>query len=77
MEWLNEVINSTKIDIWTTIVRLIISFLLGAIVGTERQMRRREAGLRTFTLICLGSTKTRKTSVKISYPILTLFFLFI
>ena len=44
MEWLNEVMSSTKIDVWTTILRLIISFMLGAIVGTERQMRRREAG---------------------------------
>ena len=70
MESLNEVINSTKIDIWTTIVRLIISFLLGAIVGTERQMRRREAGLRTFTLICLGSTMAMLISIWIPqiYP---------
>ena len=70
MEWLNEVINSTKIGIWTTIVRLIISFLLGAIVGTERQMRRREAGLRTFTLICLGSTMAMLISIWIPqiYP---------
>ena len=70
MEWLNEVINSTKIDIWTTIVRLIISFLLGAIVGTERQMRRREAGLRTFTLSCLGSTMAMLISIWIPqiYP---------
>lgn len=70
MEWLNEVINSTKIDIWTTIVRLIISLLLGAIVGTERQMRRREAGLRTFTLICLGSTMAMLISIWIPqiYP---------
>ena len=70
MEWLNEVINSTKIDIWTTIVRLIISFLLGAIVGTERQMRRREAGLRTFTLICLGSPMAMLISIWIPqiYP---------
>ena len=70
MEWLNEVINSTKIDIWTTIVRLIISFLLGAIVGTERQMRRREAGLRTFTRICLGSTMAMLISIWIPqiYP---------
>ena len=70
MEWLNEVINSTKIDIWTTIVRLIISFLLGAIVGTERSMRRREAGLRTFTLICLGSTMAMLISIWIPqiYP---------
>ncbi|MDO4702578.1 MAG: MgtC/SapB family protein [Tannerella sp.] len=70
MEWLNEVMSSTKIDIWTTILRLIISFMLGAIVGTERQMRRREAGLRTFTLICLGSTMAMLISIWIPqiYP---------
>ena len=70
MEWLNEVMSSTKIDVWTTILRLIISFMLGAIVGTERQMRRREAGLRTFTLICLGSTMAMLISIWIPqiYP---------
>lgn len=70
IEWLNEILDSTKIDMWTAILRLFISFVLGAVIGAERQMRRREAGLRTFTLICLGSTTAMLISIWIPqiYP---------
>ena len=53
-EWI-RLIDSSTIDAGTAIVRLLVGFLLGAVIGAERQARRREAGLRTFTLICLGS----------------------
>lgn len=33
-----------------------VSFLCGAIVGAERERAEKPAGLRTLTLICLGST---------------------
>jgi putative Mg2+ transporter-C (MgtC) family protein len=54
----------------TAFIRLIISIILGAVVGVERQMRRREAGLRTFTLICVGSTLAMLLSIWIPqiYP---------
>ena len=47
-----------------------ISFLLGAVIGIERQFRRREAGMRTFTLICMGSTAAMLVSIWIPqcYP---------
>ena len=35
--------------------RLIIAFILGALVGAERQWRQRTAGLRTNCLVALGS----------------------
>lgn len=38
------------------ILRLSIAFLLGAIVGAERQWRQRMAGLRTNILVALGAT---------------------
>lgn len=70
MQELTELINSTTIDAGTTILRLFIGFLLGATIGAERQARRREAGLRTFTLICLGSTMSMLVSIWIpqTYP---------
>lgn len=37
------------------ILRLTIAFILGAIIGTERQWRQRMAGLRTNMLVCLGA----------------------
>ena len=68
-EWI-RLIDSSTIDAGTAIVRLLVGFLLGAIIGAERQARRREAGLRTFTLICLGSTMSMLVSIWIpqTYP---------
>lgn len=42
--------------LWESIVRIILSLLLGGAIGLERERKHRAAGLRTFTLICLGST---------------------
>ncbi|WP_446783327.1 MgtC/SapB family protein [Macellibacteroides fermentans] len=51
-------------------LKLLVSFGLGAIVGFERQFRRHDAGMRTFTLICMGSTAAMLLSIWIpqSYP---------
>jgi putative Mg2+ transporter-C (MgtC) family protein len=38
------------------IVPLLVSTLLGTLVGLERQLGRKPAGLRTHVLVCLGST---------------------
>lgn len=51
----NEAVFTTDITIGSTIVRLSISLILGVTIGYERQIRRRDAGLRTFSLICTGS----------------------
>lgn len=39
-----------------TLLRLILSIVLGGIIGLERELHRREAGLRTHILVCMGST---------------------
>ncbi|MFA6384669.1 MAG: MgtC/SapB family protein [Candidatus Omnitrophota bacterium] len=39
----------------TVIVRLMLSVILGGLIGFERQMHRRTAGLRTNILVSLGS----------------------
>lgn len=38
------------------LTKLIISLLIGLIIGGEREYRNKSAGLRTIILICLGST---------------------
>ena len=38
------------------LVAMLVSTLLGTLVGWERQMGRKPAGLRTHTLVCMGST---------------------
>lgn len=70
IEQLNEILASTTITPYTATVRLAISFILGAIIGIERQFRRRDAGMRTFTLICMGSAAAMLISIWIpqSYP---------
>lgn len=69
-EQFNMVLDSTIITPYSAAVRLAISFVLGAIIGTERQLRRRDAGMRTFTLICMGSAAAMLISIWIpqSYP---------
>jgi len=43
--------------------RLILSVALGGLVGFERQLQRRTAGLRTHILVCLGSCLIMLTSL--------------
>jgi putative Mg2+ transporter-C (MgtC) family protein len=38
------------------LIPMLVSTLLGTLVGWERQMGRKPAGLRTHTLVCIGST---------------------
>jgi putative Mg2+ transporter-C (MgtC) family protein len=43
-------------EIKEIITKLIISLVIGVIIGGEREYRNKSAGLRTIILICLGST---------------------
>ncbi|MBF0252499.1 MAG: MgtC/SapB family protein [Candidatus Omnitrophica bacterium] len=38
------------------IVRIVISAVLGGIIGFERERHKRDAGIRTHMLVCLGSS---------------------
>lgn len=38
------------------LIRLVLSFMVGALVGWERERTHRPAGLRTHTLVCVGAT---------------------
>lgn len=38
------------------IIKILLAVLLGGSIGIEREVRRKGAGLRTITLICIGST---------------------
>ncbi|MCF2517834.1 MgtC/SapB family protein [Dyadobacter sp. CY351] len=48
------------------IYKLLASFLLGAVIGMEREYRSKSAGLRTMILIAVGSTLFTILSIKIS-----------
>lgn len=47
------------------LTRLGISIVLGLCIGIERQVHKHPAGLRTFTLICFGSTLATLASIYI------------
>jgi putative Mg2+ transporter-C (MgtC) family protein len=44
-------------------LRLLLSLILGGLIGLERQLHRRAAGLRTHILVCLGSCLIMLTSM--------------
>jgi putative Mg2+ transporter-C (MgtC) family protein len=48
------------------IFKLLLSFVIGCIIGTEREYRSKSAGLRTMILIAVGSTLFTILSIKIS-----------
>ena len=56
IDWLTEIIYSNDVTLETSMFRLLVSILIGGVIGYERQHSRHTAGFRTFTLICIGST---------------------
>lgn len=44
-----------EITLWSVVVRVLLSVFMGGILGLERGMKNRPAGLRTYMLVCLGS----------------------
>jgi len=50
-----------EFNIWTVLIRLALAFLCGGIIGTERELRGRSAGVRTHILVCLGSVMATMT----------------
>ncbi|MFC0183956.1 putative Mg2+ transporter-C (MgtC) family protein [Pseudarcicella hirudinis] len=51
------------------LLKLVASVFVGALIGAEREYRSKSAGLRTFTLICLGSTIFTILSLKMGLPV--------
>lgn len=43
--------------------RLILAIILGGLIGFEREVKKRSAGLRTHILVCLGSCLVMLTSL--------------
>ena len=49
----------------TALIRLGVSLVLGFLIGLERQTHKHPAGVRTFSLICVGSALAMITSIYI------------
>jgi len=52
----------------STILKVVVSCLAGAFLGLEREFHHKAAGMRTLTLICVGSTLFTILSVEIGFP---------
>lgn len=50
-----DTVNSLEVNMWNSMYRLLLAMILGMIVGAERKRKGQIAGIRTFTLISLGS----------------------
>lgn len=55
---LNQLTNGWlgEFNIWTIIIRILISLIIGFVFGIERSKKRHTAGLRTFTFVALFSS---------------------
>ena len=50
-----DVINGVELNSTTAVVRIVLSLVLGSLVGIERKRKGQMAGLRTFSLISMGA----------------------
>ncbi|MHB9038126.1 MAG: MgtC/SapB family protein [Armatimonadota bacterium] len=55
-----------NLTLWDMVIRLVLSVLLGALIGMERETHGRPAGLRTHILVCFGSTLFTLSSYQIA-----------
>ncbi len=61
--------NILKIDILfltEVIIRLVLSVIIGALIGSERARHGRAAGMRTHILVCMGAALTSIVSIFVS-----------
>jgi putative Mg2+ transporter-C (MgtC) family protein len=50
------------------LLKVLVALVIGGVLGLEREYRRKAAGMRTLTLICLGSTLFTILSAELGYP---------
>src|SRR4051794_19349696 len=48
------------------LVRLVLAVVAGGLVGLERELRGRQAGFRTYILVCMGSALVMIVSVEMA-----------
>ncbi len=44
------------LSFWQMVFRITVSVLIGAVIGIDREIKNRPAGMRTHVLVCLGAT---------------------
>lgn len=65
MELFNQIIQSSDITWQSALLRIVFSFVIGTLIGIEREMHNQPAGLRTHILISIGATIAMLISIYI------------
>lgn len=62
--------NFTEWTVQNILIRIIVSSILGFIIGFDREMKHRAAGTKTITVVCLGATLVMLTEqyIQINFP---------
>lgn len=58
-----QTVNSVEVTTWSAVYKLVVSLLLGSVVGLERKRKGQTAGVRTFALISMGATLAMLISI--------------
>lgn len=51
-----DILNTNEINLVSCAVRLLLAMILSGTIGMERGRKKRPAGLRTYMVVCIGST---------------------
>ena len=51
-----------ELNIYSVILRVFLSLIIGGIIGLERERKNQPAGLRTYMLVCMGATLVMMTN---------------
>lgn len=60
-----DTVNGVEVNSVSAVYRLLLSMLLGSVVGYERKRKGQSAGVRTFSLIAMGATLAMLLSIYI------------
>ena len=52
---MDHLVEIRHVTYFAVILRIVVAVILGGILGMEREMKNRAAGLRTYVLVCLGA----------------------
>lgn len=63
IEQIYNAVNAVEVNTVGSIYKLVLSMLLGAVVGYERKLKGQSAGVRTFSLIAMGATLAMLISI--------------
>lgn len=64
--WLENIPMLSEFNTISVVLRLFIALIIGAALGLEREQKQRPAGLRTYTLVCVGSALASITNLYMS-----------